>query len=180
MQEEEIKYYTNLGLRYFSLIVFMIIFTFHFLFELISKLTIYTTYFLISLFSQAYLNENIINFNNVNLLISRACLGISGYIFIIFIVFTTPMKTFFKNVKIYFLASFLFFLLNIFRILFLAFLLNYNESLFEKFHFLFYFGVTSFLLFIIVIFLFKVFEIKTIPVISDIYHFNTIILKKKN
>jgi exosortase/archaeosortase family protein len=150
-----------------NFVLFYIIFT---------PLTIYPVFFALNLFFNVSLESPFILFDNFRVHIIPACVAGSAYYLLMIFNFSTPMK--FKTRIKSLLFSFLFLLiLNILRILLLIIIFIYGSNYFQTSHLLFWYFLST--LFVIGIWFVevKVFNIREIPIYSDLKYL--INLKRK-
>jgi len=164
-KEEKKKIYYPV-LRYLILVSSALgnLWLFYFIF---TPLTIYPVFFLLKLFFSASLSGTIISFNNVSINLVKACIAGSAYYLLLILNLTTPISI---KKRIYALIfSFISFLIiNIIRIFLFSLLLENSFSLFNLTHLFVWYGLSSFIVLAIWIFTIKIFDIKEIPVYSDL------------
>ncbi|MEM4330967.1 MAG: pacearchaeosortase [Candidatus Pacearchaeota archaeon] len=146
-------------------------------YQIFSFPTLYASYYLISLKEPAQIIENTIVLNEKLIDIKNSCVSGSAYylLFILSMSFSIP---FLKRIKLISFLFFSFFLLNVFRIFFMAIIIN--ENFFEDIHlFLWKFFSTLFviLLWFSAVYLFK---IKEVPFYSDFKKIRKVLIKNEN
>ncbi len=165
--EDNKKYVIDLMSRYLILVLVAIpnLYIFYFIF---SAVTIYPSYFLLSLFYDVSLIENKIVFGNISIVLIDACIAGSAYYLLTILNLTTPGIKLNKRANMIALSFISFLIINILRIFFLSFLFIESFPSFNFIHkFLWYFGST-FLVIIIWFAEVKLFNLKEIPVYSDL------------
>ena len=157
-------------LRYISILLITLFFYFSSIPEkVLTVLTLYPLNFILNLFTDTLIFENSLVISNFIIDIIPACVAVSAYLLLFILNFITPMtsKTRLKSILFSLLALWL---LNLLRILFLAYLFMVHYSNFEFIHkFIWYFASTMLvvLIWLATCYLFK---IKSIPVYSDIIY----------
>src|SRR3989344_1309891 len=135
--------------------------------ELLKPLTAYGSYLVLSLFSNAYLNGNIIMFNGLAVELVPACIAASAYFLLLVINLTTPMKGKTRAKSIIFsLTAFL--IINIIRIVVFAVLFYWEFSYFDVLHRATWYFLSTLMLVAVWFGTVKIFKIKEIPVYSDV------------
>ena len=137
---------------------------------LITPLTMYLSYFLLRLFG-----ENIAVFppfiliNEILVKFIPACAAISAYYLLMLLVLLTMDIKPLVRLKMFIIGSLLILLINTLRIILLLIILShYNYNLFESVHMFFWTLIGSFFVALIWIFLVKKYNIKTVPIFSDL------------
>ena len=137
---------------------------------LITPLTMYLSYFILKLFVEnvsvfppfILINETVVKF-------IPACAAISAYYLLMLLVLLTMGIRPLVRLKMFLIGSLLILLINTFRIVLLLTILSYyNYNLFESVHMLFWMLVGSFFVALIWIFLVKKYNVKTVPIFSDL------------
>ncbi len=131
-------------------------------------LTLYPTYFLLSLFFNPSLVENVIFVGNFPIEIIGACVAGSAYYLMLILNLSTPGIKLSRRIGAILFSFVSFLLINILRIFSLSFLLLSGKSSFDIIHkFLWYFGSVLFVVLIWFLTV-KIFQIKEIPIYSDV------------
>ena len=155
--------------RYAILILILIpnISLFYFIFK---PLTIYLAYFLFSIFfKSAILSNNEILISNIfNIKIIGACIAGSAYFLLTILNLTTPNIKFKTRIKSLLLSFLIFLSLNIIRILLLGIMFVNKSLLLETFHKVFWYLLSTIFVVAIWFIQVKIFNIKKIPIYSDI------------
>lgn len=162
--------------RYFLIILVAIpnLFIFYYIF---TPLTVYPVYFLLSLFFETSLVGNIINIPGYSIEIIKACVAGSAYYLLLILNLSTPKIKLNERILIIFFTFSILLALNILRIFILSLLLD--STYFDITHQLFWYLVSS--IFVIGIWFtsVKYFNIKKIPIYSDLkLLFNQSIFRK--
>jgi len=135
--------------------------------KIFRPLTAYGSYLVLSLFSNAYLNGNIIMFNGLIVELIPACTAASAYYFLLVLNLTTPMKRETRAKSIIFsLTAFL--IINIIRIVVFAVLFYWEFSYFDVLHRATWYLLSTIMIIAIWFGTVKIFKIKEIPVYSDV------------
>jgi len=136
-------------------------------YAIFTPLTVYPVFSILSLFFSASLSGTVISFSNFSINLVEACIAGSAYYLLLVLNLSTPMpmkKRFFS-----FIFSFISLLVvNIIRILFFSFLFVSAFSLFNLTHLIFWYFLSAIIVFLIWFVTIKLFEIKEIPVYSDV------------
>ena len=145
-------------------------------YAIFTPLTVYPVYFLLSLFFQVSLQGITLTINNSVVELIKPCIAGSAYYLLLILNLSTPMKL--KTRIFSILSSFLIFLIiNILRIFFFSVLFLNSFSFFNYLHLIFWYVLSSLIVFFIWILNIKIFKIKQIPVYSD---FRNILNQRKN
>lgn len=151
-------------IRYLFLLLFVLANIFAFF---LPKATIYSAFYVISLFSNATLTNNIINLNGANIDLAAACIAISAYYLLLILNLSTPMALR-KRIYSLLLSFSLLFVINILRITIFSFLFISSQPFFSALHFMTWFIFSSILVFLVWYVNIIFFNIKEIPVYSDL------------
>jgi exosortase/archaeosortase family protein len=150
-------------------------------YKIFTPLTLYPLYFLFSLFFNTNLSGTVITISNcVPLELINACVAGAAYYLLFILNLSTPSISSKKRILMLGTSFAGLLLINILRIFILGILAVNNSSLFETFHSLFwYLGST---LFVVLIWFLEVkyFDIKNIPLYSDIIYLYKESIKKTN
>ena len=157
----------SLILRYLLLILISLpnLFLFYFIF---SPLTIYPVYFLLSLFNEVYLSSNTLLIGEFAIHIIGACIAGSAYYLLLILNLSIPKINLKKRLKMIAFSFSLLLALNILRIFILVSFVLISSSLFEMTHQIFWYLLSTFFVIGIWFLEVKMFNIKQIPVYSDI------------
>lgn len=161
---------TNIFLRYISIVILIVIFLSNaFLDFFIWLFTIISYYFL-----QLFIGVELIDLklhltNNYIFIVVKECIAPSAYILITLIFLTLPLK-FSKIIKPYLYSILIFSLFNLIRILFLMWVhITFGAEYFDKYHLIFYQGLSGIVVALIVIYYLRKNKIKKVyPVYSDL------------
>ncbi len=155
--------------RYITLLFLIYFFISNFFINIISKIFTVISYYLLKLITEVKFISGEIIVGEYKFLIVEACIAPSAYIFIAFIFLTLPIK-YRENIKILSSALIVFSIINLIRIIILMYIhALYGIEMFEKFHLVFYEGVSGILTAVIIIYFLKKKHIKkTYPIISDV------------
>jgi len=158
----------NLGffmfLRYILLFLFVLTNIFSFL---LPQATIKASFYIISIFTQATLTNSTIIFQSHSIEIIPACIALSAYYLLLILNLSTPMPIK-KRAYSLILTFALLFLVNVFRIAVFSFIFVSSQSLFTAFHFITWILLSSIIVFLVWYTGIKVFDIREIPVYSDL------------
>jgi exosortase/archaeosortase family protein len=172
------KNYLFILLRYLSCLVVSLnsLFLFYLIF---TPLTIYPVYFLIkTIFSNAILQDTTIVFNNISIQLVEACIAGSAYFLLFVLNFTTPMPVK-KRIKSLLFSFLLLLIINIFRIFIFSILFANRFSLFNLLHMLVWYGLSAIIVFLVWIATIKIYNIKEVPIYTDVRSIIKLIKNKK-
>jgi exosortase/archaeosortase len=153
-----LRYFMSLIVAVPNLWLFYAIFT---------PLTVYPVYFLLSLFYKTQLSGTTIFIDGFSISLIKACIAGSAYYLLFVLNMTTPLPIKKRLGSLIFSFS-AFFVINLLRILFFSLLLLSSFSLFNLTHLIFWYFLSSIIVFMIWFANIKLFEIKAIPVYSDL------------
>lgn len=143
-----------------SLVIFYFIFT---------PLTIYPSFFILKLFYPIVMKGNVFFYSKYAVILIKSCIAGSAYYLLAILNLTTKGMNWKKRVYSFIFSSLLFLILNITRILMMIIILfNLGFSVFDKFHIGFWIAGSTIFVVAIWILTIKIFDIKEIPVYSDI------------
>lgn len=132
-------------------------------------LTLRFTESILSLFTHVTVSENMLYVGEYSLRFVDACVAASAYILITLLVLFTRKISFDVRLKMLGLGYLFFFIFNALRIqLLLVILLFFGHNIFNAVHMILWTIVSTIFVFLIWIMLIKIFNIKSIPVYSDI------------
>ncbi len=137
------------------------------LYAIFTPLTIYPVYFFLKLFFSVSLSNNIIILNGFTIQLVKACIAGSAYYLLLILNLTTPMPLKKRLPAIFFSLS-CFLLINIARIFLFSILFLQSFSIFSLTHLVFWYFLSSAIVFAIWFAEIKLFKIYEIPVYSDI------------
>lgn len=164
-----IRYILLLILGSFNLIIFYKIFT---------PLTIYPVYFLFSVFfPNSMLVGETIYFKTIALIIAPSCIAGAAYFLLTILNFTTPMN-FLRRILSLAFSYIIFLIINIFRIFIFAIFFIWSFSIYNLTHFIFWYVVSTMIVFFSWYFTIKFFNIWKTPFYSD-FKFLLFLSKKK-
>lgn len=165
-KQKETKRVIYLCIRYLALILLALggLWVFYFIF---TPLTIYPVFWILNLFFQTSLSGITITFNNIPIQLITACIAGAAYYLLLILNLSTPMpvKTRIKAISFSFI---LFLAINIIRIVVFSLLLSSSFSLFNAIHLIFWYFLSSLLVFLVWYLEIKLFKIKNIPVYTDL------------
>ncbi len=161
----------NIFFRYFFLIILFLIILSTFFSSILSYIFTQISLFYLNFITPTILIQNILILKQQQFRyeIVSACLGLSAYILISIISFTLPLSIK-KSLKLFFEMVLIFTFFNLIRILFFMTIHTiYGRAIFDKFHIIFYEGLTGILVAIIIIFFLYKNKIKKIyPILTDV------------
>ncbi|MBI2630309.1 pacearchaeosortase [Candidatus Pacearchaeota archaeon] len=138
------------------------------IYKIFAPLTIYPSFFIIKqAYSNAILSQASIILNGYTIIIENACIAGSAYYLLLILNLTTHMKLKTHIHSLLFSLS-VFLLFNILRISFFSFLFASSFSLFNFVHLLFWYFLSTLLVFLIWLANIKLFRITGIPVYDDL------------
>ena len=154
-------------LRYgFAILLALSYPVFYFVF---SPLTIFSTFFLLDPFFQVTLVGSSILFDSVAFTFIPACTAASAYILLGVLILLTRNIGFRKGLQMFFIGSGAILVMNIVRIISLMWVrLNLGQNYFDAVHVLMWYGVSTLFVFLVWVLLNKWYQIKEVPVYSDI------------
>ncbi|MBL7052029.1 MAG: pacearchaeosortase [Nanoarchaeota archaeon] len=156
-------------LRY--IIALIIAFSTGLFYMIFSPLTINTTYFILSLFYDVTIMNSSILFQDVTFAFIPACTAATAYLIITELILLTRGISIANIFRFLYISYLSIFTMNILRILILIYIyLNYGKNYFDTFHLLFWHILSTLFVALVWIFLVEHFNIKGIPIISDIKH----------
>jgi exosortase/archaeosortase family protein len=167
-------------IRYFLIFVLIIIFLSNFFNNVLIEIFTFIAYYFLLLFAKVQIIDNFLLINNTyTFIIIKECIASSAYIFIAFILLSLPIRLK-KNLMILLKSVIVFTIVNLVRILFLMWIhIVYGTNVYDKFHLIFYEGVSGVLVALIIIYYLKKEKIKKIyPIVTDIKYLIKIIRKK--
>lgn len=140
-----------------------------FFYPLLAPLTLRTSYGILQFFTAATLEGTTIVVGQTTLEFIPACAALSAYILLAVLILLTEGISFRKGVFLFLYGGFLIFAANILRIEFLIYLLlSYGKNYFATLHLFLWKVVSSIYVALVWVFLTWRFQVKTIPVCSDI------------
>jgi len=166
-----IRYIILIAVAFPGLLIFYKIFT---------PLTVYSVHFIFSLFYNSSITSSTdLLVNNVPIELIRACIAGSAYYLLLILNLSIPGIKPLKRVKAILFSFITFLVLNIIRILVLAFLAVSGSSYFDVTHILFWYGLSTIIIVGIWFVEVKIFDIKNIPFYSDLsFLYRSSILKR--
>jgi exosortase/archaeosortase family protein len=166
-----------LPIRY--LILLGLMFTLPIIYKILTPLTVTSTAGILRLFYQLTINQNIMTINSTIIQIIPACVAGSAYLLLLILNLSTPIKAQQRTLSLLFSLGLLF-TLNILRIIILTILAVQNSQLFDITHKLFWYLLSTIFVIGIWFLTTKLFDIKQIPVYSDIKFLVGNIIKQTN
>jgi exosortase/archaeosortase family protein len=131
--------------------------------------TLYSTYFFLDLFLDPILKDSTIILNGISFTIIPACTALLAYILLIELILFTRNISLKNSLKLFFLGSAMIFIMNLLRILILIFIhLNFGKNYFDAMHLIFWHIVSTLFIAFVWIFLIETYQIKSIPIYSDL------------
>jgi len=177
-KKENKKFYFLIS-RYLITLIFTIIGAslFHYLFK---PLTVYPSFFLLDLFYDVVLEGIVLNFPEfiANVHIVEACIAGSGYLLLLILSLTTPMKIKKRLQSLLFLFS-SFLTINILRIFIFSIIFLHWMTVFNILHMATWYFLSAVFVFVLWIVNINIFKIKEIPVYTDFKFLLGIIKKGK-
>lgn len=174
-KKEDSKVY-SLIFRYIILVLLALgnLWLFYFIF---TPLTVYSVFILLNLFFPVALSGITINFNGISIQLIKACIAGSAYYLLLILNLTTPLKLKTRVLSILFSVLSLL-IINIIRIFIFSIILIESFSFFNTAHMIFWYFLSSLIVFGIWLLTIKIYEIREIPVYSDIKFLYSKIKKK--
>ena len=164
-----IRYAILLIVGSFNLIIFYKIFT---------PLTIYPTYFLFNaFFPNSLIVGETIYFKTIALLIAPSCVAGSAYFLLTILNLTTPMS-FLKRILSLAFSYIIFLTANILRIFIFALFFIWSFSVYKFTHFIFWYIISTIIVFFSWYFTIKFFSVEKIPFYSDFKFLHSLSKKK--
>jgi len=157
----------SITLRY--AIIFLFSLFYKAFYPLLSVLTLYSSYFILGIFYPASLNENIISFGSKSIQLIDACISGLAYLLLLVLNLSVEMP-FSKRAKSLCLSFLLFFVYNLFRIVFLSSLFLSEFSFFDAAHLFFWYAGSLIAVLLIWLLEIKLFRLTDIPVWSDMQY----------
>jgi len=106
--------------------------------------------------------------NGTTLEFVRACIATSAYYLLALLILTTKDIGIKKTIKMFIVGSLLIFMMNVLRITLLTLVvLNYGLDWFNAVHMIFWYVISTFYVFLVWIFLIRIYKVKNIPLYSD-------------
>ena len=126
------------------------------------------------------LNGSSVIVNNIPLEFVDACIASSAYYLLLFLILLTKDIKVLNMIKMFLLGSLIIFLGNILRIIILIIILvEKGYDWFNMIHLTLWYGVASVFVFLVWIYLIRRYEIKNIPIYSDVIYLASKIKKQK-
>ncbi len=172
------KYVYKLILRFLVIFIFPI----SLIYKIFTPLTIYPVYFFFKIINyQPTLIKDIMIIKEVPLLFISACIAASAYYLLLILTLLTKDVKFKIVIKMFVIGSFFILIANIIRIIILILvLLHMGVNWFETIHLFFWRLIASLIVAVIWILLIRKYQIKSIPIYSDIkYLLDRSLFKKK-
>lgn len=166
-------------LRY-SFLLLLIILGFEVFYFIFLPLTKYPAYYFLSYFYHITLVGNSLYVSQKTIEIVGACIGGGAYYFLLTLNLVTPKIEIKKRLKLIFYSFFLFYILNLIRIIILSFMYIEDYKYFDLAHLLlWYFGGTFLVIFIWFSGV-KIFKVRETPFYSDVKELykKSLIIKK--
>ena len=157
----------NIFLRYFFLLILALnpnIFYLIFVYP-----TKYLSYYFLNIFYETSLIGEILIFNGVTIEIIPSCIAPAAYLLLFILVFSIGPLGIASRIKLLVFSCFIFFFVNLFRIIFL--ILLYPSPYFFQIHFIIWHVLSTLFIIIIWFINIKLFKINKIPFYSDIKYF---------
>jgi len=170
---EHKNYFITLILRY-TFVLLISINSMAILSNILTPLTFYPALFIIKLFYNATGNladALIVISNNAiwhSISIAEACVATSAYFLLLALNLTTRGILWKKRIKIFLFGAFSFLAVNLLRIFILAIMVVSSSELFDSAHFIFWHILSTVIVIVIWLFSIKIYNIKEIPLISDL------------
>jgi len=161
---KEISEILLLLMRYLALIILGI--NLHFFYIIFTPLTIYPVYFFLTLFFPVSLSGITLTIKDFTIQLVPACIAGSAYYLLLILNLSTPLSLKKRFLSLIFSSSTLL-IINIIRILFFSFLLLNFLSLFNFLHLIFWYFLSGIFVFLIWLAEIKIFNIKEVPIYSD-------------
>ncbi len=159
--------------RYILLLV-IIIFGYNLIYIILKPLTIKITSSILDIFYNVYTNNELIIINfSTYIYIADACISASGYLLLIILNLTIPLKIETRIKSILYLFG-LFFIINIGRIVFFSLLYHNKFKYTDITHVFFWYILSIFFVLLIWFVTIKKFKIKDIPIYTDLLYIKNI------
>ena len=166
MRKKSDKFILDILARYFLVLV-LGLGNFYILYKILSPLTIYPVYYFLKIFFNVTLLGSTIIYQNFFIDIIGPCIAVGAYFLLFALNLTTPMplKT---RINALLFSFFTLLVINLVRIIFLSFLIIKQKPYFDITHEVLWYGLST--IFVVGIWFsqVKVFNIKSIPIYSDI------------
>lgn len=161
------KYTKKLVLRLIFIALF--IYLYQFLDNILTPITIYFSNLILNLFYSSTILNNSIYFQDKAVEFVPACIALTAYSLLFLLIILTKDISLKNSIKMFLFGSLLIFVMNIIRIEILLFLLiKNNYNLFEQVHLLFWNFVSGLYVAFVWIVLIKKYNVKSIPIYSDV------------
>jgi len=161
------NYYTKLSIRLFLALLTAVLGS-KLIYLILSKPTFYLSYLSV-FFYNPIIRENYLLINNVKLIFVPACIAASAYLLLGLLILLTKDIKFQTSIKIFIIGSLAILIANLIRIFILIIILiSYNFNTFQNLHLFFWKILSSIYVALIWILLTKYYNIKTIPIYSDL------------
>ena len=160
----------DIFLRYSSLFALLYFFISTYFLVPITHIFLLISYWFLKLITKVqYIGGELLVNSEVKFLIIDACIAPSAYVFISIIFLTLPIP-FIKNISLLLKALLAFTIINLLRILFFMWVhVQFGIEVFNKFHYIFYEGVSGILMAAIIIYYLKNNHTKkTYPLFTDV------------
>ena len=164
------RYLLLLAFGFFAMSLFYIVFT---------PLTVYPSYFLFKIFyNTSFLVKETIYFKNIALYIAPSCVAGAAYFLLTILNFTTPIPLFKRILSILF-SYIAFLLINILRIFLFAVFFVSAFSLYNLTHLVFWYAISTLIVFFVWLLTIRIFSIEKIPFYSDFRFLYALTRKKR-
>jgi exosortase/archaeosortase family protein len=151
---------------------------FYILSKILTKPTIHATYKIMRILTPAILNQDTIQTNFVTIQLVPACIAISAFYLLIFLLLATANIELKTRIKAILAATITLLVLNVTRILLLTTIIN--KPYFEIIHWTLWHILSTILVVTIYIAVIKLYKIKSIPVYDDLKYLKSQIKFKKS
>ncbi len=160
------RYYKEVSLRY-GIAIILGIFP-NVLYNVLAPVTLYLSYLGLKLFYSPELFSNALKIDHYTLNFVPACVAVSAYLLLAFLILTTAHISWKQRAKMFVLGSILILAMNIVRIVLLVtILIAYGKNYFQNIHLIFWHMVASLYVVVVWIFLIKKYKINAVPVVTD-------------
>ena len=156
------------------------IFSGFFIFVFYAIFTPLTMFFLklLTINPEITITNNMVFYKNFSIEIIAACIGGSAYYLLLVLNLLTPKMKFKKRILVFLFSACLFFVLNFVRLICLI-LLTFSGIDVYFYHKMFWYAGSTIFVFFIWVLCIKIFKIKEIPFISDMYFLLNLMKPKK-
>ena len=172
---KDIKRIINIFSRYIAILILGAA-NLYIIYKVLTPLTIHVTNIILKIFAPTTLAGDIIHFQEATIQIAPACVAGSAFYLLLALLLSIGNVKFQTRLKAIGTAVLILFVLNVARIIILAFLIT--TSNFELIHWIFWHLVSTIFVVATYITTIKIYKIKSIPVYSDFKYIKGLTKKK--